>query len=607
MALAALAKGLVKREAKVMGADKVVARGKKMLGDRRKKVAARREAAQKMMSQESGDTAQESGAPVQGGNPLGTLPVSGITDAINQTPAAGGVESGGTETLEGTLIKIKSSVVDVNTLLKGSYVLQKQQLENQRQAAEKAERKGDEADLEKGKKKGPGVGKLVPKKVKSFWQGLLDFFTGVILGWVAVRMIKFLPALKKFLPLIAGAIDFITDASLWIVNALGSLVEWGYNLVAMGEKAIGNLFGEEGAEKFGIFMKNAKNLFAGFLVWKIIGQKIFEGILRNIKFVWAIVKNSFKIVGKFLNFVTRGAAGRLAQAGIKSLTTVGGNILSKAGGLLGSGGSAVGGIASKIFGPAINAIAPVMKVVGPKVSNFVKGIPIMGPIIVAIVSLMSGEPVGQALFKGIGAALGGGIAAAITGAATFFTAGAGAFLAPVLMIVGETMGAFVGDVLYEAILGGGPDAAIQKLVDTFKKALDIGKSVMEWIVGGGLLNFLQTVGGGLMKFVKFMVLPNGLLWTIIKGGANLIGPILKWIFGGGLWNLLTGIGGGLLNLAHWLLIKDGGVLWKLIKALGGIGGFIGQWFAKGVKNFITDFPTIPIPDFKPASEKNAFI
>ena len=171
------------------------------------------------MGQESGDTAQESGAPVQGGNPLGTLPVSGITDSINQTPAAGGGEAGGTETLEGTLIKIKSSVVDVNTLLKGSYVLQKQQLENQRQAAEKVERKGDEADLEKGKdKKGPGIGKLVPKQVKSLWQRLLDFFTGIMLGWVAVKMVDFLPALTKFLPFIAGTIEFISTAALWIVS-----------------------------------------------------------------------------------------------------------------------------------------------------------------------------------------------------------------------------------------------------------------------------------------------------------------------------------------------------------------------------------------------------
>ena len=35
MALGALAKGLLKREARVMGADKVAARGKKMVSNRR--------------------------------------------------------------------------------------------------------------------------------------------------------------------------------------------------------------------------------------------------------------------------------------------------------------------------------------------------------------------------------------------------------------------------------------------------------------------------------------------------------------------------------------------------------------------------------------------
>ena len=102
------------------------------------------------------------------------------------------------------------------------------------------------------------------------------------MGWVAVRMLKFLPALKKFLPIIGGAIDFIADASVFIVNAFGSLVEWGYKLVSIGEKAVKGIFGEEGAKKYGIFMKNLKNLVAGFLVWKLIGQKIFETIVRNI-------------------------------------------------------------------------------------------------------------------------------------------------------------------------------------------------------------------------------------------------------------------------------------------------------------------------------------
>ena len=50
-----------------------------------------------------------------------------------------------------------------------------------------------------------------------------------------------------------------------------------------------------------------------------------------------------------------------------------------------------------------------MKTVGPKIAKFAGRIPILGPIIVAVVSLMSGEPLGQALFKGLGAALGGAL------------------------------------------------------------------------------------------------------------------------------------------------------------------------------------------------------
>ena len=49
MALGALAKGLLKREARVMGADKVAARGKKMVSNRRKRVANRRASAQQIM------------------------------------------------------------------------------------------------------------------------------------------------------------------------------------------------------------------------------------------------------------------------------------------------------------------------------------------------------------------------------------------------------------------------------------------------------------------------------------------------------------------------------------------------------------------------------
>ena len=70
-------------------------------------------------------------------------------------------------------------------------------------------------------------------------------------------------------------------------------------------------------------------------------------------------------------------------------------------------------------------------------SKFFGRIPIVGPLVITIVSLLSGEPASQAIFKGLGAALGGAL---------------GTFIPiPILgTLIGETIGVFVGDLLYES-------------------------------------------------------------------------------------------------------------------------------------------------------------
>jgi hypothetical protein len=84
---------------------------------------------------------------------------------------------------------------------------------------------------------------------------------------------------------------------------------------------------------------------------------------------------------------------------------------------------------------------------------------------------MTGDPVGQALFKAGGAALGGAL---------------GTFIPiPVLgTLIGETVGVYVGDVFYELLMGGGMAAAGQKLKDDFGKLLSGGEKVFEWIKDG---------------------------------------------------------------------------------------------------------------------------
>jgi len=104
-------------------------------------------------------------------------------------------------------------------------------------------------------------------------------------------------------------------------------------------------------------------------------------------------------------------------------------------------------------------------------------IPILGPIVVAVSSLLAGEPPGQALFKGLGAALGGFL---------------GTFIPiPVLgTMLGEVLGTFVGDLLYSLILGGGPKEAGRKLMNAIKTALDVGGLIVKF-VGDGFKKFIN--------------------------------------------------------------------------------------------------------------------
>ena len=174
MAWAALGKaamGAVKGKAKQVATAKLL--------NRKKKTDARRASAQKMMGQDSGAGEEKGGTIVKA--QIAPMPLAESVSAIQKTPAASGGE-GGSGDIQGTLLKIKTSVISVDTLLKGSYTLQQKQIEQQRLLEGKAEDAAAEEDLEKKKKKGgPNVGKLVPKQVKSLWAKLLYLFTVIIL------------------------------------------------------------------------------------------------------------------------------------------------------------------------------------------------------------------------------------------------------------------------------------------------------------------------------------------------------------------------------------------------------------------------------------------
>ncbi len=521
--------------AKGMAVEKTKKIAKDKLLNRKKKTDKRREAAQKMMGGEEG------GGGEQKGGALAVRPTAALvqspTSAIEKYTGDQQEVGGGGEDLEGVVLRIKTSVIQVEKLLGNSVALQKKQIDDKRKAREAAETGKAEADLEKKKPKGI---KLKGPKIKMPGKGILgsimDFVSNIIFGWVMVRMVDWMPKLAKLLPILGAIFDGYIAYAGFILKSLGTLIDWGYKLVQLGKGLVTSVFGEEGAKKFDTFMTNIKDLISGFLVWKLIGEKIFKAIVQNIRNTWKVIRGVFAKAGKFLNWMTGGRAGNLA----KNVLSKGKGVITKVGGAIGKrlglggvkklGGSLMkkgaGGLlkrgALKIFGKAFVKTA----------SKIFGRVPIIGPVIVGIVSLISGEPLGQAVFKTLGAAVGGLL---------------GTFIPiPVVgTLLGEAVGVFVGDLLYHLIVKRDPKAAFQMLKNTVMGIFKGGKAIVDWLFGGGLFELLKKGGGLLLKFGK-------------------------WLF---------------LDAIPWAA-----------KKIAGVGKIIGEWIGSGVERWKSSFPMFKIPN-----------
>ena len=400
-----------------------------------------------------------------------------VTAMGSDSPVGSGGGSGDIKIVQ----DISVTVSAIAESMKSGLILKDKQEAKKRKAAERDKRAAQEADIEKPDKPKKEGGGFPPIKVPGIGllSGIFGFLTNFFFGIGIMKLIDLAdsPIVKGIFSAVKGAgrvIKFLDDflgisrGAGALLNGLISFIDFGYKISDGAEKLVKNIFGEEGAEKFRTFMENLKTLINSFLIFKIIKGKIGEALAKNIK-------NAFKLIRGVARRALVGLKrfmGPGARKGIKGLFQAGK-------GLAGKGASKVGGFAAKIFGKAAKFVAPALKAATPAVKGFAGRIPIMGPIIVGIVSLMSGEPAAQALFKAGGAALGGAL---------------GTFIPiPILgTLIGETIGVFVGDLLYELIMGGGVEAVGQKLKDTFTTLFKGGKMVADW-VGGGIKAFINNV------------------------------------------------------------------------------------------------------------------
>ena len=441
-------------------------------------------------------------------------------------------------------------------------------------AKNKRDKAAREAKLEsKGGGIGSSVKAGVAAKAKDPLAAAIKFFVNIALGSIIFGIVNVIQNAKQIWEsLKKGFLDFfwIIRAVLWKgfgfkaigkgIEVLGKVVKGlGKLIVTPFEKAAGLLktaFSKvgKGVSTFignivkaplkwarsiianaGKFLKNLPGVKqVGNLVGKVGGgiKNVAGKIGGGIKNVAGKIGGGFKAAKSFVTGGIKGAKDFVGK-GIKGVKDIAGKGLSKAKGFLGKGfkaakgflglggkaaGKTGGKVGGKILKGGIGKIAKrgALKLLGKgavkTIGKIFGRIPVIGPLMVALASMLSGDPPKQTLFKAVGAALGGLV---------------GSFIPiPVLgTILGEMVGEFVGDLFYTLISGGGVDGVVEKVKKKAQQILQGGKVAGKWL-GGGIMRFIKNI----MTKDPISIKEGGGRRTVATKAAKFLG-MYDWLAG----------------------------------------------------------------------------
>ena len=459
------------------------------------------------------------------------------------------ISSSHAKSLQTVNIKLGS----ISNALKDSLVLSKVRMGIERQNKEKLRRKKREKELESSKKKDKPKGKKPQGLKVPFMDRISNFLISFLFGSVLMGLVNMgdNPKLQGFMDGLATAGKNILISAEWLLKSMVNLIDWGYKVYDSVKSFVADNFGEKGVaifEALGGALNKVVNALGVIGLVFLKFRKFFTNLIKNTFKIFRrglgkafkrlslkifgkggvkLAQNIGKVAGKVGNFakniggkafnLTKNVGGKalnLAKGVGGKLAGVGKNLLGAGKGLATKGASKIGGFAVKLFGKAAKLIAPAMKSAKPFLSKFFGKIPILGPLVIGIVSILSGDPVGKALFKTIGAALGGAL---------------GTFIPiPVIgTLLGETIGVWFGDMLYTLMFGGGLSAVGEKLKKQLLGIFNAGKAVAGWI------------GGGVTRFIKNVIITDPI--TIPEGGGVRM-ALTKGAKMLGIYDWLSGLG-----------------------------------------------------------------
>ena len=184
-----------------------------------------------------------------------TTPLISSSSTFNAKSISKSTSAIGKEDLVGTAFRIKTSLVDVDTLLKGSIALDEIREKDRKKGGKKKERKDTEKELESASKKNKNKFKLrglVPPKAKSIFGNIINFFVTLLLGKVLMGLIDNVGLFAAIAKGLVGVSNFLLKWGGKLLNAFVGIIDFGYKIFDGLRGTVGKLFGESGMKVFDI-------------------------------------------------------------------------------------------------------------------------------------------------------------------------------------------------------------------------------------------------------------------------------------------------------------------------------------------------------------------
>ena len=234
--------------------------------------------------------------------------------------------------LTGTLLSIKKQFISKEKLLKSSVKIESKRIESKRINTEREKFINYENVLERPLRSlGRGIKGVVGKRL-GFLDTLKTFIVNVLLGFITLRLLKYLPQLLEFTKTALKVGNFILEIGGKILNGLVTFVDYGYQAYNHARLIVGKVGGEKAIA--GLDKATSESN-------KVINLLLITGMLFSDFSPFASLSGAPKVFEKSIDVVKEKIAGEVVSAAKNTATNAATKValgpLASAGIIIGAG------------------------------------------------------------------------------------------------------------------------------------------------------------------------------------------------------------------------------------------------------------------------------